>query len=133
MTYSNTERTTKQIDEQKEMISKQAHLVVQRIQEEQHLKSSLKEKDKEIDSLHDIVINLEVRLEHQEQYSRRTSLRFHNIDVLVDDRGHIIHPVNTDDIIVDICKNKLVFCDEDSVGIIFEISFGVIHFFATSV
>jgi hypothetical protein len=49
------------IDEQKEMISKQAHLVVQRIQEEQHLKSSLKEKDKEIDSLHDIVINLEVR------------------------------------------------------------------------
>jgi hypothetical protein len=38
----------KQIDEQKEMISKQAHLVVQRIQEEQHLKSSLKEKDKEV-------------------------------------------------------------------------------------
>ena len=81
----------KRIDEQKEMISKQAHLVVQRIQEEQHL-----EKDKEIDSLHDIVNNLEVRLEHQEQYSRRTSLRFHNIDVPVDDRGH---PVNTDDII----------------------------------
>ena len=97
----------KRIDEQKEMISKQAHLVVQRIQEEQHLKSSLKEKDKEIDSLHDIVINLEVRLEHQEQYSRRTRLRFHNIDVPVDDRGHIIHPVNTYDIIVDICKNKL--------------------------
>jgi hypothetical protein len=64
----------KQIDEQKKMISKQAHLVVQRIQKEQHLKSSLKEKDKEIDSLHDIVNNLEVRLEHQEQYSRRTSL-----------------------------------------------------------
>jgi uncharacterized protein YhaN len=58
----------KQIDEQKEMISKWEHLVVQRIQEEQHLKSSLKEKDKEIDSLHDIVNNLEVRLEHQEQY-----------------------------------------------------------------
>jgi septal ring factor EnvC (AmiA/AmiB activator) len=52
----------KRIDEQQEMISNQAHLVVQRIQEEQHLKSSLKEKDKEIDSLHDIVINLEVRL-----------------------------------------------------------------------
>ena len=33
----------KRIDEQKEMISKQAHLVVQRIQE-QHLKSSLKGK-----------------------------------------------------------------------------------------
>jgi ribosomal protein L9 len=89
------------------MISKQAHLVVQRMQEEQHLKSALKEKDKEIDSLHDIVINLDVRLEHQEQYSRRTSLRFHSIDVPVDDRGHINHSVNTDDIIVDICKNKL--------------------------
>jgi hypothetical protein len=43
------------------MISKQAHLVVQRIQEEQHLKSSIKEKDKEIDSLHDFVNNLEVK------------------------------------------------------------------------
>jgi hypothetical protein len=63
----------KQIDEQKEMISKQGHLVVQRIQEEQHLKSSF-------------------------------------------------CPC--------FCQ---VFCDEDSVGIIFEISFGVIHFFATSV
>jgi septal ring factor EnvC (AmiA/AmiB activator) len=52
----------KRIDEQKEMISKQAHLAVQSIQEEQQLKSSLKEKDKEIDYLHDIVINLEVRL-----------------------------------------------------------------------
>jgi anion-transporting ArsA/GET3 family ATPase len=31
----------KRIDEQKEMISKQAHLAVQSIQEEQHLKSSL--------------------------------------------------------------------------------------------
>jgi hypothetical protein len=66
----------KRIDEQKEMISKQAHLVVQRIQEEQHLKSSLKEKEKEIDSLYGIVNNLKVRLEHQEQYSRSTSLRF---------------------------------------------------------
>jgi hypothetical protein len=63
----------KRIDEQKEMISKQAHLAVQSIQEEQYLKSSLMEKDKEIDYLHDIVINLEVRLEHQEQYSRRNS------------------------------------------------------------
>jgi hypothetical protein len=43
------------------------------------MESKTKEKDKEIDSLHDIVINLEVRLEHQEQYSRRTSLRFHNM------------------------------------------------------
>jgi len=32
----------KRINEQKEMISKQAHLVVQRKQKEQHLKSSIK-------------------------------------------------------------------------------------------
>jgi len=96
-----------QIDEQIEMLSKHAYLVVQLIQEEQRLKSSIKEKDKEIDSLYSIVNNLKVRLEHQEQYSRRTSLRFHNIDVPVDDRSHIIHPVNTDDIIVNICNNRL--------------------------
>jgi hypothetical protein len=55
----------KRIDEQKEMISKQAHLIVQRIQDEQHLKASLMEKDKEMNSLYGIVNNLEVRLEHQ--------------------------------------------------------------------
>ena len=47
---------------------------------------------------------LEIRLESQEQYSHRTSLRFHCIKVPV--RGRIIHPVNTDDLILDIC-NKL--------------------------
>ena len=49
---------------------------------------------------------LEIRLESQEQYSRRTSLRFHNIKVPVNERGLIIHPVNTDNLILDIC-NKL--------------------------
>lgn len=53
----------KRIDEQKEMSSTQAHLVVRRIQEEQQNKPSLKEKDKEIYSLYAIVNNLEVRLE----------------------------------------------------------------------
>ena len=48
----------KRIDEQKEMISKQAHLAVQSIQEEQHLKSSLKEKVQELDSLYGIINNL---------------------------------------------------------------------------
>jgi hypothetical protein len=42
------------------MISKQTHLVVQRIQEEPHLKSSLKEKGYELDSLYGIINNLEV-------------------------------------------------------------------------
>ena len=30
----------------------------------------------------------------QEQYSRRTSLRFHNVSVPVDPNGRIIHPVD---------------------------------------
>ena len=47
---------------------------------------------------------LEILLESQEQYSRRTSLRFHNIKVPVNERGRIIHPVNTDDLILDICN-----------------------------
>ena len=48
---------------------------------------------------------LEILLESQEQYSRRTSLRFHNIKVPVNERGRIIHPVNTDDLILKICNN----------------------------
>ena len=46
-------------------------------------------------------------MESQEQYSRRTSLRFHNVRVPVDNRGQIIHPVNTDDLVIKICKDKL--------------------------
>jgi hypothetical protein len=39
--------------------------IVQGIQEEQYLKSSVKEKDKEIDSLYGIVSNLDVRLDNK--------------------------------------------------------------------
>jgi hypothetical protein len=48
---------------------------------------------------------LEIRLESQEQYFRRTSLRFHNIKEPVNERGRIISPVNTDDLILNICIN----------------------------
>jgi hypothetical protein len=48
------------------------------IQEEQHLKFALQEKDKEIYFLYGIVNNLEVCLEHQEQYSRRTAISVSN-------------------------------------------------------
>lgn len=70
----------KRIDEQKEMISKQTHLVVQHIQEEPHLKSSLKEKGLELLFIWHYQ-QFRSPLEYQEQYSRRTSLRFHYIDV----------------------------------------------------
>jgi hypothetical protein len=48
-----------------------------------------------------------VIVENQEQYSRRTSLRFHNIKVPVDQRGNIIHPVDTDDLVLQVCNTKL--------------------------
>ena len=59
----------------------------------------------ELESLYKKMSELEIRLESQEQYSRRTSLRFHNIKVPVNERGRIIHPVNTDDLILDISNN----------------------------
>jgi hypothetical protein len=49
----------------------------------------------EVDALYSKIIELESRIEGQEQYSRRTSLRFHNIKVPVDERGNVKHPVNT--------------------------------------
>ena len=46
-------------------------------------------------------------IEGQEQYSRRTSLSFHNIKVPVDERGNVKHPVNTDELILNVCNDKL--------------------------
>jgi hypothetical protein len=42
---------------------------------------ALKEHSTEVDALHNKIIELESRIEGQEQYSRRTSLRFHYIKV----------------------------------------------------
>jgi uncharacterized coiled-coil protein SlyX len=57
---------------------------------------AINEHEAELESLHKKMSELEIRLESQEQYSRRTSLRFHNIKVPVNERGWIIHPVSTD-------------------------------------
>ena len=46
-------------------------------------------------------------MENQEQYSRQTSLRFHNIKVPVDQRWKIIYPVDTDDLVLQVCNTKL--------------------------
>jgi hypothetical protein len=45
---------------------------------------ALKEHSTEVNALYNKIIELEFRIEGQEQYSRRTSLRFHNIKVPVD-------------------------------------------------
>ena len=54
---------------------------------------------------------MELRIENLEQYSRRTSLRFHNIRVPLNNMGRIKHPIDTDSIILDICKNNLSITD----------------------
>jgi hypothetical protein len=50
---------------------------------------------------------IEERVAEQEQYSRRTSLRFNNIRVPTDSNGDIIQPIDTDSIVLQICKNQL--------------------------
>lgn len=67
----------------------------------------MQEQDSEIDQLHRRVCELEIRLENQEQYSRRTSLRFHNIKVPLNNQGKIAHPVDTDQLVLDVCNTKL--------------------------
>jgi hypothetical protein len=61
---------------------------------------ALKEHSTEVDALYNKIIELESRIEGQEQYSRRTSLRFHKIKVPVDERGNVKHPVNTDELLL---------------------------------
>jgi hypothetical protein len=39
---------------------------------------------------------IDMRLEEQEQYSRRISLRFDNVRVPTDQKGNIIQPVDTE-------------------------------------
>jgi hypothetical protein len=50
---------------------------------------------------------IDMRLEEQEQYSRRTSLRFHNVRVPTDHKGNIIQPVDIDGIVLKICNKDL--------------------------
>ncbi|CAG2219383.1 unnamed protein product [Mytilus edulis] len=72
---------------------------------------------KDLDCLSDEIADLKIRVESQEQYSRRTSLRFHNIPVPIDNQGKILHPVNTDEIVLDIIRNKLnINIDLNDIG-----------------
>ena len=64
----------------------------------------------EIQTLQDKInkINeVENRIEEQEQYSRRTSLRFNNVPAPVDNKDQIITPINTDQLVLDICNKNL--------------------------
>ena len=57
-----------------------------------------------ITDLQNNISDLDMRLEDQEQYSRRTSIRFHNIPC-GDPRN--LYKMNTDKIILDICNDVL--------------------------
>jgi len=63
----------------------------------------------EIQTLQDkinIINEIENRIEQQEQYYRRTSLRFNNVPAPVDNKGQIIIPINTDQLVLDICNKN---------------------------
>ena len=47
--------------------------------------------------------NLEKRLEEQEQYSRRISLRFNNVKVTTNSNNVVKTPIDTDSLVLDIC------------------------------
>ncbi len=62
----------------------------------------------EIKDLKSKINSLERGLEEQQQYSRRTSLRFNNVRLPTDaTTNKIIFPVDTDSIVLDICNSAL--------------------------
>jgi hypothetical protein len=82
---------------------------------------TIKEQYAEINDMYNKMSGLEIRIESQEQYSRRTSLRFHNIQVLVDERGRIVHPVDIDKLIPQVCNTKReILSYKDTIWVTFE-------------
>lgn len=69
--------------------------------------TELNKHNEEIKILRNTINKLESRLEEQEQYSRRTSLRFNNVSVHTNTNGDVIKPIDTDSLVLGICKNKL--------------------------
>lgn len=60
--------------------------------------------ESQVNELQGRLCDLDMRLDEQEQYSRRTSLRFNNIPCPDPKK---VRKMNTDDIVLDICNNKL--------------------------
>ncbi|CAC5418074.1 unnamed protein product [Mytilus coruscus] len=60
-----------------------------------------------INKLQTKVTDLGKSVEEQEQYSRRTSLRFNNIKIPTNGNGRIIKPINTDFLVLQICNEQL--------------------------
>jgi hypothetical protein len=94
------------ITEQAQTLSKQAAIITTLQTTANAHTFALKEHSTEVDALYNTIKELESRIEGQEQYSRRSSLRSHNIKVSADERGNVKHPVNTDELILNVCNNK---------------------------
>jgi predicted RNase H-like nuclease (RuvC/YqgF family) len=60
-----------------------------------------------IEQLKQSVASLDRRLEETGQYSRRTSLRFNSVKLPTKPNGQIIKPINSDQLVLDICNNEL--------------------------
>ena len=56
-------------------------------------------------------------MESQELYSRRKSLKLHNIQVLIDERGSIVHPVDIDKLILQVCNTTWFRYEVHDIGI----------------
>ena len=84
---------------------------IEKIQSTHHVINLQREEiDKQntiIQTLQDKLDKVEERVEEQEQYSRRTSVRFNNGRVPTNSNGDIIQPIDTDSIVLQICKNQL--------------------------
>ena len=86
---------------------------IEKIQSAHHVINLQREEiDKQntiIQTLQDKLDKVEETVEEQEQYSRRTSLRFNNVRVPTNSNGDIIQPIDTDSIVLQICK-KSAWC-----------------------
>lgn len=91
-----TEPLIKQIEDNHHTIKCQSDQIAKQSVEIQTLRDKINKIDE-----------VENRIEEQEQYSRRTSLRFNNVPAPVDNKGQIIMPINTDQLVLDICNKNL--------------------------
>ena len=67
----------------------------------------IQQQNQTINNLTNKINKLGSRIEEQEQYSRRTSLRFNNVKAPTKDYGEIRRPIDTDVLILQICNTKL--------------------------
>lgn len=96
-----------QIEEQRMFIDNQAKGNLEKDRSIFKLQTCATEHEKEMNIMYNRVNDLEARIENQEQYSRRTSLRFHNVKVPTDQQGRLLHPVDTDSLVLKICNEHM--------------------------